>query len=82
LKADPVVLNPDPTEQIDTILHGAHGRTIGGTTYPSAMPPFGPALSDADIADIVNHERSSWGNQGKLITADQVKAVRAKGPGK
>ena len=82
LKDDPVVMNPDPAEQIDTILHGAHGRTIGGTTYPSAMPPFGSALSDSDIADIVNHERSSWGNQGKLITADQVKAARAKGPEK
>ncbi len=82
LKGDPVVLNPDPTVQIQTILHGAHGRNIGGKTYPSAMPEFGPALSDADIADIANHERSSWGNNGKPVTADQVKAVRAKGPGK
>jgi nitrite reductase (NO-forming) len=81
LKDDPVVVNADPTEQIDTILHGAHGRTIGGTTYPSAMPGFGSALSDQDVADIANHERTSWGNQGKLITADQVKAVREKGPG-
>jgi nitrite reductase (NO-forming) len=82
LKDDPVVMNADPTEQIDTILHGAHGRTIGGTTYPSAMPGFASALSDKDIADIANHERASWGNQGKLLTADQVEAVRAKGPGK
>ncbi|MGN6789284.1 MAG: c-type cytochrome, partial [Rhodanobacteraceae bacterium] len=82
LKDDPVVMNPDPTEQIDTILHGAHGRNIGGTTYPSAMPPFGSVLSDADVADIANHERSSWGNQAKPVTADQVQAVRAKGPGK
>jgi nitrite reductase (NO-forming) len=82
LKDDPVVLDPDPAVQIDTILHGAHGRTIGGTTYPSAMPGFGSMLSDADVADIANHERTSWGNQGKPVTADQVKAVRAKGPGK
>jgi len=82
LKGDPVVLNPDPTEQIETILNGAHGRNIGDTTYPSAMPPFGSALNDADVADIINHERSSWGNQGKPVTADQVKAERAKGPGK
>jgi nitrite reductase (NO-forming) len=82
LKDDPVVMNPDPTEQIDTILHGAHGRTIGGTTYPSAMPGFGSVLNDHDVADIANHERTSWGNQGKPVTADQVKAVRAKGPGK
>ena len=44
------------------------------------MPPFGASLSDADIADVANHERTSWGNQGKGVTADQVKAARAKGP--
>jgi nitrite reductase (NO-forming) len=46
------------------------------------MPGFGSTLNDQDVADIANHERTSWGNQGKLVTADQVKAVRAKGPGK
>ena len=44
------------------------------------MPPFGASLSDADIADVANHERTSWGNQGKVVTADQVKAARAKRP--
>jgi nitrite reductase (NO-forming) len=82
LKDNPAVLNADPTKQISVILHGLQGEAINGVTYPSAMPPFGSALSDADVADIANHERSSWGNQGRLITADQVKAVRAKGPGK
>jgi nitrite reductase (NO-forming) len=51
-------------------------------TYPTVMPPFGSALSDTDVADIINHERTSWDNQGRLVTADQVKAVRAKGAGK
>lgn len=82
LKDNPAVLNPDPAKQIEVVLHGLHGEAVNGVTYPSAMPPFGSALNDADIADIINHERSSWGNQGKPITADQVKAERAKGPGK
>jgi nitrite reductase (NO-forming) len=82
LKDNPAVLNPDPTKQIQVVLHGLQGEAINGVTYPSAMPPFGSALGDADIADIINHERSSWGNQGKPITADEVKAERAKGPGK
>ena len=81
LKGNAAVLNVDPATQIDTILHGAQG-VRGGVTYPSAMPPFGASLSDANVADIANHERSSWGNQGKLITADQVKAARAKRPAK
>jgi mono/diheme cytochrome c family protein len=80
LKGDPVVLSPDPTKQIETILQGLHGENVGGTVYQTPMPPFAGTLNDADIADIANHERSSWGNQGKPVTADQVKAVRAKEP--
>ncbi|MBU6417806.1 MAG: multicopper oxidase domain-containing protein, partial [Xanthomonadaceae bacterium] len=82
LKDNPAVLNPDPAKQIQVVLHGLQGEAVNGVTYPSAMPPFGSALNDADIADIINHERTSWGNQGKPITADQVKAERAKGPAK
>jgi nitrite reductase (NO-forming) len=82
LKGNASVLDADPATQIDTILHGAQGVPIGGVTYPSAMPPFGASLGDADVADIANHERSSWGNQGKPVSAEQVKAARAKRPGK
>ena len=70
------VLDADPTMQLRTILHGLSGVAIDGVSYPSPMPPFAEALSDADVADIANHERTSWGNQGKLVTADQVKAQR------
>ncbi len=79
LKGNPAVLDANPKTQIDTILHGAHGVAIQGITYPSAMPPFSAALNDAEIADIANHERTSWGNQAKQITADQVQAARAQG---
>ncbi|HET7306623.1 MAG TPA: multicopper oxidase domain-containing protein [Gammaproteobacteria bacterium] len=79
LKGNPAVLNPDPTKHIDVVLHGLHDEKIDGVMYPSTMPPFGGLLSDREIADIINHERSSWGNQSKPITPDQVKAMRAKG---
>lgn len=39
------------------------------------MPPFAH-LSDADIAAALTYERSSWGNQGGAVTAEQVKAQR------
>ena len=82
LEANPAALHPDPAKQIEVVLHGLQGDAINGVTYPSAMPPFGPALSDTDIADIINHQRTSWGNQGKPLTADEVTTERAKGPGK
>ena len=71
-----MVLAPDATQHIKTVLNGAQGESIGGTTYPSPMPPFAATLSDSEVADIVNHERTAWGNQGKTITAEQVKAAR------
>ncbi|MGH7153149.1 MAG: cbb3-type cytochrome c oxidase subunit II [Acetobacteraceae bacterium] len=74
---DPVVNNSDPTEHIQTVLQGAHGRTIGGNTYAAEMPPFAGQLSDQQAADIIDHERTSWGNHGSLVTAADVAAIRA-----
>ena len=76
LKGNPAVNDADPTQHIHVVLHGLQGLNVGGTVYPSAMPPFGTTLSDADIANIINYERSSWGNHGAPITAAQVAAQR------
>ena len=76
LADDPVVNAADPTEQIRTILHGRSGRIINGTTYPAAMPPFAGQLSNQQIADIIDHERSSWGNHAPPVTAEDVAAQR------
>jgi nitrite reductase (NO-forming) len=76
LKGNLVVLDADPARQIDVVLHGLHGQNVGGTVYPGAMPPFSGLLNNAQIADIINHERSSWGNDSRKITASDVKARR------
>ncbi|MEY2151234.1 multicopper oxidase domain-containing protein [Rhodanobacter sp. 115] len=79
LKGNPAVLDADPTTQIDTVLNGLHGQNVGGTVYATPMPPFKGVLNDAQIADIINHERTSWDNQGKQIVASDVKIRRAAG---
>lgn len=76
LVQDPAVLDSDPTKQIHVILNGMSGEAINGVTYASPMPAFGPQLSDSEIADIVNHERVSWGHKAKQVTAAQVAAQR------
>src|SRR5690606_26899807 len=76
LKGNAAVLDADPATQIETILHGAQGVPIDGVTYPSAMPPFAASLNDTEVADIANHERTAWGNKGRLVTADEVKDAR------
>ncbi|MGH8146534.1 MAG: cbb3-type cytochrome c oxidase subunit II [Rhodanobacteraceae bacterium] len=79
LKGNAAVDNPDPTLHIHTVLHGAHGVTIGGVKYGSTMPPFESQLSDKDIANIINYERSSWGNHAKPVTPADVAKLRAQG---
>lgn len=79
LKDNEVVGEANPAAHIRTVLYGAEGLTIGGVKYAGAMPEFGSTLSDVDIAAIIDYERSSWGNHGALVTAEQVAAERAKG---
>lgn len=78
LKGNAAVNHADATTHIHVVLHGLQGRNVGGIVYPSAMPPFADTLDDADIANIINYERSSWGNHGKPVSAAQVAAERAK----
>ena len=69
LKGNAAVNDADPTTHIRAVLHGLQGANVGGVVYASPMPPFGDTLSDADIANIINYERSSWGNHGAPVTA-------------
>jgi len=71
-----VVTKADPTKQIHTVLEGLRGARAGGVLYTDPMPAFGSVLNDVDIAGIIDYERSSWGNHGKLVIAAQVAAER------
>lgn len=78
LKGNAVVNDKDPTEHISVVLHGLHGRVIDGTKYAAQMPSFASQLTDTQIADIIDHERTSWGNHAPTVTAKDVAAIRAK----
>jgi cytochrome c oxidase cbb3-type subunit 2 len=78
LKNDAVVDKDDAAKHIQVVLQGLHDARVSGVVYGSAMPPFAGTLSDVEIADIIDYERSSWGNHGKPVDAAQVAAERAK----
>jgi cytochrome c oxidase cbb3-type subunit 2 len=78
LKDDAVVNKDDATKHIDVVLNGLHDARVSGMVYSSVMPPFAATLSDAEIADLIDYERSSWGNHGKPIIPAQVGSERAK----
>ena len=79
LRSNAVVTADGAGEQIRVILEGLVGKTIDGVAYAAAMPPLGAQLTDEQIAAVVNHERTSWGNAAPTVTPDAVAAVRARG---
>jgi mono/diheme cytochrome c family protein len=41
------------------------------------MAAMGAALPDEELAAVCSYIRSSWGNKGGPVTADDIKAIRA-----
>lgn len=67
------------TEVIRQVLHGKTGEMIvNGITYNGSMPP--QVLSDEEIARVLTYVYSSWGNSGKPVTVEEVKATRSLTP--
>ena len=60
------------------IHDGIEAQPFGGFERMQAMPGFAGKLSDADIADLVNYLRHSWGGLPASINADGVKKLTGK----
>jgi mono/diheme cytochrome c family protein len=61
---------------ITVILKGQAGEVIvNGTKYNQEMLAMN-YLNDAEIADVLNYIRNSWGNKMAVITPQQVKTLR------
>jgi len=74
--------NADATKPIRIVLHGFQGAIErNGKTYNGVMAAWSQ-LSDQEIADVLTHVRSSWGNSAGAVTFDEVKTVRDQTAGK
>ena len=59
------------------VLNGLHGPIqVKGKTIVNEMPALGGQLQDDEIAAVVSFVRSSWGNHGDKVTADEVARIR------
>jgi len=76
LKGNSVVLDEDATDHILAILDGVQDKVIDGVAYASPMPGFASVLSDDEVAAVVNHERTQWGNKAKAVDVEAVKKLR------
>lgn len=65
----------DPINAVRLVLYGAVQPVTAGNPAPWSMPPFVHELAPEAIADIVNHARSSFGNQPPLLRAGDIQAM-------
>lgn len=69
-------VNGDPHPLMAITLHGLSGPIeANGVRYSGLMPGL-PHLTDDEIAAVLNHVRSSWGNNAAPLGAADVAAVR------
>ncbi len=61
---------------VDNVLNGLSGPvTVNGITYNSVMPPMSQ-LNDDEIANILTFTLNSWGNDGGMVTPEEVSDIR------
>ena len=69
----------DPQVLANILLHGVSGKIeVAGQSFDGMMPAFAQ-LSDAEIAGVLTHIRSTWGNQAEAISADFIASEREAG---
>jgi len=62
---------------VQMVLHGGYPPATAGNPRPFGMPPYIVDLSDQEIADLLSHLRSSWGNAAGAVSAVDVQRSRA-----
>jgi cytochrome c oxidase cbb3-type subunit 2 len=72
LKGSKIVLDDDPQIMVEVIMKGYNAREDVGV-----MPAVGTnnKLTPAEVAAIMNHEKSSWGNNSRKVSVEEVKKI-------
>lgn len=72
LKGSSVVLGDNLEMYVDIIMNGYDAKAEFGV-----MPPVGTNMqfTEHEVAALINYERTSWGNNGKKVTPEEVKKI-------
>ncbi|MEO9022309.1 MAG: cbb3-type cytochrome c oxidase subunit II [Ginsengibacter sp.] len=74
LKGSATVLDDNPEKMVNIIMNGYSGLVSQGF---GPMPPIGTTnnLSAAEISAIMNHEKTTWGNNAKKVTPEEIQKL-------
>lgn len=77
LAGNRAVLMSQTSNLVQVVLNGGYAPATQGNPRPFGMPPFVLVLDDSDIAAVLTHVRSSWGNQASVVSPLEVNRIRA-----
>ena len=78
LAGNRAVTMPQTANLVQVVLNGGYPPSTAGNPRPFGMPPFVLLLNDDDIAAVLTHIRSAWGNQAATVSPLDVNRIRAK----
>ncbi|AEG93874.1 cytochrome c [Ramlibacter tataouinensis] len=76
LAGNRAVALPVTANLVQVVLYGGFPPATAGHPRPFGMPPYATVLSDADIAAVLTHLRTSWGNAAPPVTELEVAQQR------
>lgn len=62
---------------LQSVLYGGFNAATAGYPRPFGMPPFLLTLSDTEIAAVLTHIRTAWGNDAPAVSPLEVNRLRA-----
>ena len=78
LAGNVIATQDDPASLIRIIIAGGRAASTDALPTAPAMPSLGFRLGDEQIAAVVTYVRNSWGNAASPVSAETVKAERAR----
>ena len=71
-----MVLLDNSNNPILSVMQGGFAPATAGNPRPYGMPPFMLRLSDAELAQVLSHVRTSWGNQAAPVLELDITTLR------
>ncbi len=66
----------NPANLVQVVLRGGFPPATPGNPRPYGMPPFVAVLSEAELAAVLTHLRTAWGNHASEVTELDVSRYR------
>lgn len=77
LAGNRAITMPAAVNAIRIVLNGGYPPSTQGNPRPFGMAPYGPTLSDSEVAALVSYIRQAWGNHAAPVSPLEVGRYRA-----